>query len=69
MNYQWQNCENRIVELLADEATLGLSSSEQDELHGLLATRPRYDMECVQRPAATVLPASFASRPKPMPAA
>jgi len=67
MSNLWQSCETRVLELLADQATLGLSADEQEELGALLAIMPDFDRDCMQRMAATVHLASVRETPEPLP--
>jgi len=68
MSNRWQSCETRLLELLADQATFGLSADEQEEFSALLAIMPDFDRDCMQRMAATVHLASFVKAPEPLPA-
>ena len=68
MSDRWQSCEERVLELLADQATFGLSADEQAELSALLAIMPDFDRDCMQRMAATVHLASVDKAPEPLPA-
>ena len=68
MSDRWRSCEERILELLADQATFGLSADEQEELRALLAIVPDIDRDCMQRVAATVHLASVGKAPEPLPA-
>ena len=63
-----QSWEERILELLADQAAFGLSADEQDELSALLVMMPDFDQDCMQRMAATVHLASVGKEPEPLPA-
>jgi len=67
MSDRWQSCETRVLELLADQATFGLSADEQAELSALLAIMPDFDRDCMQRMAATVHLASVDKAPEPLP--
>ena len=67
MNSQWQVIERRLVELLDDRATFGLTRSEEMELRQLSESVPDFDNECMEKVAATVQLA-FASV-EPLPAA
>ena len=67
MNSQWQVIERRLLELLADRATFGLTRSEEEELRQLSESVPDFDDECMEKAAATVQLA-FASV-EPLPAA
>ena len=67
MSDRWQSCEERILELLADQAAFGLSADEQEELSALLVMMPDFDQDCMQRMAATVHLASVGGA-EPLPA-
>jgi len=67
MSDRWQSCEARILELLADQATFGLSADEQEELRALLAIMPDFDRDCMHRMAATIHLASVGKAPEPLP--
>jgi hypothetical protein len=67
MSDRWLSCEERILELLADEAVFGLSADEQDELRTLMVMMPDFDQDCMQRMAATVHLASFRTELEPLP--
>jgi hypothetical protein len=54
MNSQWQDAECRLLELLADRATFGLTAGEDDELRQLKESVPDFDDECMDKAAATV---------------
>ena len=67
MNSQWQVVERRLLELLADRATFGLTRSEEEELRQLSEIVPDFDDECMEKAAATV---QLAFAPvEPLPAA
>ena len=68
MSDRWQSCEERVLELLADQAAFGLNTDEQEELDALLAIMPDIDRDCMQRMAATVHLASVGKAPEPLPA-
>ena len=68
MSDRWQSCEERVLELLADQATFGLSADEQEKLGTLLGMMPDFDRDCMQRMAATVHLASVDKAPEPLPA-
>ena len=68
MSDRWQSCEERILELLADQAAFGLSAEEQGELRVLLAMMPDFDQDCMERMAATVHLASVGNALEPLPA-
>ena len=67
MNRHWQVIERRLLELLADRASFGLTRSEDEELRLLTESLPDFDDECLEMAAATVQLA-FASV-EPLPAA
>ena len=67
MSDQWQLTECRLLELLADRSTFGLTRGEETELRQLMTTVPHFDIECMERAAATAQLA-FASV-EPMPSA
>ena len=67
MSDRWQSCEERILDLLADQAVFGLSVEEQEELRALLVTMPDFDQDCMQRMAATVQLASVGKELEPLP--
>ena len=67
MNRLWQVIERRLLELLADRASFGLTRSEDEELRLLTESLPDFDDECLEMAAATVQLA-FASV-EPLPAA
>ena len=69
MSDRWQSCEQRILELLADEAVFGLGTDEQEELRHRLGTMPDFDQDCMQRMAATVQLASVGRQLQPLPKA
>ena len=54
MSEFWQSCEERILELLADQAAFGLNTDGQEELRELTVMMPDFDHECMERTAATV---------------
>ena len=54
MSDLWQSCEQRILELLADQAVFGISTDEQEELCHLLGMMPDFDQDCMERMATTV---------------
>lgn len=67
MNSHWQVVERRLLELLADRATFGLTPNEDEELRQLRDFVPDFDDECMERAAATV---QLAFAPvEPLPAA
>jgi hypothetical protein len=67
MNSQWQALECRLLDLLADRATFGLTRSEEGELRQLTECVPGFDDECMEEAAATV---QLAFTPvEPLPAA
>ena len=59
MSDRWQSCEQRLLELLADQAAFGLRTDEQIELDSLRIMMPDFDCDCLQRMAAVVYLASF----------
>ena len=63
----FESCEERILDMLADQAAFGLSPDERGELDTLLVMMPDFDQECMQRMAATVHLASFVKEPEPLP--
>ena len=65
MNSQWQIAERRLLELLADRATFGLTASEDEELRQLKSTFPHFDDECIEKAAATVQLAVVHAEPLP----
>ena len=67
MSDRWPSCEERILDLLADEAVFGLSAEEHEELSALLVTMPDFDQDCMQRMAATVQLASVGTKLEPLP--
>ena len=69
MRDRWQSCEQRILELLADEAVFGISTDEQEELRCLLGMTPDIDRDCMERMAATVQLASVGRQLQPLPKA
>ncbi len=67
MNSPWQVVERRLLELLADRATFGLTRDEEEELLQLNESVPDFDDECMEKAAATV---QLAFAPvEPLPAA
>jgi len=68
MSNRRQFGEERILELLADQAAFGLSVDEQEELRALLVSMPDFDRDCMQRMAATVHLASIGKELEPLPA-
>jgi len=67
MSDRWKSREERILELLADEAVFGLSADERDKLGVLTIAMPDIDRDCMQRTAATVHLASIGREPEPLP--
>ena len=65
MNDQWQAIECRLLDLLADRATFGLTRSEEEELRQLTEYVPGFDEECMERAAATVQLAFKSVEPLP----
>ena len=68
MSDRWRSCEERILEMLADEAAFGLSAGEQEKLTEFLPTIPDFDRDCMQRIAAAVQLASVGTKLEPLPA-
>ena len=66
MSDQRQAAESRLLDLLADRATFGLTLKEEEELRQLTESLPDFDADYLEIAAATVQLA-FAS-PEPMPA-
>ena len=54
MSDPWQTAERRMSELLADRAVFGLSREEEQELQQLARVMPDFDIDCMERAAATV---------------
>ena len=67
MSDRWKSREDRILELLTDQAAFGLNADEQEELDVLLVTVPDFDLDCMQRMAATVHLASVGKELEPLP--
>ena len=67
MSDHWQSCEDRILELLADQASFGLSGDDDSDLRTLMAAVPDFDPDCMQRTAATVLLAGVGENPETLP--
>ena len=67
MTGRWQSAENRILELLADEATFGSDAGERQELEALLTLYPDLDRDCMQRTAALVHLATCPREHAPLP--
>jgi hypothetical protein len=65
MNGQWRIAEHRLLELLADRATFGLTSREEEELRRLLASVPHFDEDCMEKAAANVQLAFASVEPLP----
>jgi hypothetical protein len=65
MNSQWQAFEQRLLELLADRATFGLTPNEDEELRQLKGRTPGFDDECMEKAAATVRLAFAGVEPLP----
>ena len=65
MNSQWEVVERRLLELLADRATFGLTPSEDEELRQLKESVPDFDDECMEKAAATVQLAFASDGPLP----
>ena len=67
MSTPWRFAEQRILDLLADQAAFGLVADDRRQLDGLLETMPGLDAECMERTAALVELASLPRRER-MPA-
>ena len=65
MSDQWQAAECRLLDLLADQATFGLSRIETEELGRLTQMVPDFDIECMERAAAVVNLALVSVEPLP----
>jgi hypothetical protein len=65
MNDQWQAIECRLLDLLADRATFGLTRSEEEELRQLTECVPGFDDECMEKAVATVQLAVTSVEPLP----
>ena len=65
MSNQWQMTERRMLELLADRATFGLTRREEEDLQQLMESMPNFDTECMERAAATVQLACASAEPMP----
>ena len=68
MNAPWQSPEDRLLELLADRATLGLDVDEDRQLQQLLSENPDFDESCMDRVAAGVQLALLPAAIEPLPA-
>ena len=68
MNAPWQSSENRLLELLADRATLGLEIDEERQLQQLLSENPGFDESCMDRVAASAQLAFMPAAIEPLPA-
>ena len=68
MNAPWQSPEDRLLELLADRATLGLDVEEDRQLQQLLSEHPDFDESCMERVAADVQLALLPNAVEPLPA-
>ena len=68
MNAPWQSPENRLLELLADRATLGLEIDEDRQLRQLLSENPGFDESCMDHVAASVQLACMSAAIEPLPA-
>ena len=66
MSESWKSCDERILELLADQAAFGLNADGQEELRELTVTMPDFDQECMERMAATVHLASVGKELEPL---
>jgi anti-sigma-K factor RskA len=58
---------DRLLELLADRALVGLDVGEQHELESLLQANPDFDAECLDRTAALLDRAAAAGDTEPLP--
>jgi len=67
MSNRTQSNQQRILELLADEAIFGLAADEREELDARLDETPDIDLGCMRNAAATVYLASIAEEFEPMP--
>ena len=65
MNGQWQAIECRLLDLLADRATFGLTRNEEEELRQLAEFVPDFDDQCMEKAAATVQLAFTSVEPLP----
>ena len=65
MNSQWHAIECRLLDLLADRTTFGLTGSEEEELRQLTECVPGFDDECMEKAAATVQLAFTSAEPLP----
>lgn len=65
MNNPWQESEHRLSQLLADRASFGLSHSEAMQVQRLTELLPDFDMDCMERAAATVQLADVPLEPMP----
>jgi hypothetical protein len=65
VNSQWQVVERRLLDLLADRATFGLTQSEEEELRQLSESMPDFDEECMEKAIATVQLAFASVEPLP----
>ena len=65
LNRQWQVIERRLLDLLADRATFGLTRSEAEELRQLAESVPDFDAECLEKAAATIQLAFTSVEPLP----
>jgi len=68
MNAPWQSSENRLLEILADRATLGLEIDDERHLHQLLSGNPGFDESCMDLVAASVQLAFMPAAIEPLPA-
>ena len=69
MNNQWQSAEERLTELLADQAAFGLDAHQQQVLEELLDLLPDFDLDSMERTAAVVQLALGPAEHEPLPAA
>ena len=68
MNPPWQSPENRLLELLADRATLGPDVEEDRQLQQLLSENPEFDEFCMERVAVGIQLALLPDVLEPLPA-
>ena len=68
MNVPWQSPEDRLLGLLADRATFGISGDEDRQLQQLLSENPDVDEFCMERVAVGVQLALLPEVVEPLPA-
>ena len=68
MNVPWQSPEDRLLELLADRATFGISGDEDRQLQQLFSENPDVDESCMDHVAASVQLALLPEVVEPLPA-